>query len=520
MRRSLPSRWLPYAVAVISVALALLVTSRLESLLARTPLQLFFAAVTISAWYGGLGPGLTATVLATLLSNYFLFSPAYAFSFGLDQLLQLAVFAFVAVLISTLTAARKQAEEEQRFLAEAGSLLATPLDYATRLDHLVHLAVPYLADWCVVDILQEDGSIRRLAVAHVESGKEALALELRRRYPLLRLNTTHTITKVLHSGHPWFDPHISEGRLAAEARDTQHLDFLRQLGFKSEMVVPLVARDRAIGTLTFVMGQSGRRHTTRHLKLAEELARRAALAIDNAWLYQQAQAAIQVRDEFLSIASHELKSPLTALLLQFQLLLRHARRGSLASLPTEQATRLLETGQGQVQRLSKLVDNLLDVSRMSAGKMQLELETVDLALVAHDVVARCADEAQLAGSQLTLQADKPVVGRWDRLRIDQVVTNLVTNAIKYGDGKPIEVMVEPTPTSARLVVRDHGLGIPPEHLATIFDRFERAGRERSHSGLGLGLYITRQIVQAHAGVIQVSSTPGAGSTFTVELPLE
>ncbi|MCW5850400.1 MAG: DUF4118 domain-containing protein [Anaerolineae bacterium] len=520
MRRSLPSRWLPYAVAVISVALALLVTSLLQPLLARTPLQLFFAAVTISAWYGGLGPGLTATVLATVAGNYFLSSPTYPFSFGLEQLLQLGVFAFVAVLISTLTSARRQAEEEQRFLAEAGALLATPLDYATRLDRLVHLVVPYLADWCVVDILQEDGVIRRLAVAHVEPDKEDLALDLRRRYPLLRLNTTHTITKVLHSGHSWFDPHISDTRLAAEARDTQHLDFLRQLGFKSEMVVPLVARDRPIGTLTFVMGRSGRRHTPRHLKLAEELARRAALAVDNAWLYQQAQAAIQVRDEFLSIASHELKSPLTALLLQLQLLLRHARRGSLTGLPADQLVRLLETGQGQVQRLSKLVDNLLDVSRISAGRLQLELETLDLALVARDVVARFAEEAQAAGSELTLHADQPVVGRWDRLRMDQVVTNLVTNAIKYGEGQPIEVRVEPTPTTARLAVRDHGLGIPPEHLTTIFERFERAGRERSHSGLGLGLYITRQIIQAHGGVIQVSSTLGAGSTFTVELPRE
>ncbi len=520
MRRSLPSRWPSYAVAVLSVLLALLATELLSPVLARTPLQLFFAAVTVSAWYGGLGPGLTATVLATLLGNYFLFPPLYGFSFGLDELLQFGVFAGVAVLISGLTAARKRAEEEQRFLAEASGLLATPLDYATRLDRLAHLAVPYLADCCVVDILQEDGSIQRLAVAHVEPGKEDLALELRRRYPLLRLNTSHTITKVLHSGQPWFDPHISPTRLAAEARDAQHLDLLRQLGFKSEMVVPLVARDRPIGALTFVMGPSGRRHTPHHLKLAEELARRAALAIDNAWLYQQAQAAVQVRDEFLSIASHELKTPLTALLLHLQLLLRHTRRGSLATIPSEQMLRMLETGQGQVQRLSKLVDNLLDVSRISAGRLQLELETVDLASVARDVVARFVDEAQAEGSLITVQAEAPVLGRWDRLRIDQVVTNLVTNAVKYGARQPVEVIVEPTPTTARLTVLDHGLGIPPQHLATIFDRFERAGRERSHAGLGLGLYITRQIVQAHGGVIQVSSTPGVGSTFTVELPLE
>ena len=520
MRRVLPSRWLPYAVAVISVVLALVATSLLGPLLSRTPLQLFLAAITVSAWYGGLGPGLTATVLSALLANYFLFPPYGAFSFDLDQLLQFSIFACVATLISGLTAARKRAEEEQHFLAEAGTLLTTPLDYELRLDRLVHLAVPYLADWCVVDMVQEDGSIRRLAVAHVEPDKEDLALELRRHYPLLRLNTAHTITKVLHSGQPWFDPHISDTRLAAEARDAYHLDLLRRLGYKSEMVVPLIARDRPIGTLTFVMGPSGRQHTPRQLKLAEELARRAALAIDNAWLYQQAQAAVQVRDEFLSIASHELKTPLTALLLHLQLLARHTRRGSLASVPPEQMLRMLETGQSQVQRLSKLVDNLLDVSRITAGRLHLERDMVDLAAVARDVVARFADEAEAAGVALTCQADSPVVGRWDRLRLDQVVTNLVSNAVKYGEGQPVEVTVEATLTTARLTVYDHGLGIPPEHLATIFDRFERAGRDRSHGGLGLGLYITRQIVQAHGGVIQVSSTLGEGATFTVELPQE
>ena len=520
MSQASPSRWLPYALAVLSAVLALVITSLLGPLLARTQLQLFLAAIMVSAWYGGLGPGLLATALSALLANYFLFPPYGSFLLSLEEILQFGIFACVAALMSWLTAARKRAEEEQRFLAEAGTLLATPLDYEMRLDRLAHLAVPYLADWCGVDIVQEDGSIRRLAVAHVESDKADLALELRRRYPLLRLDTAHTVTKVLHSGQPWFDPHISATRLAAEAHDAEHLDLLRRLGFRSEMVVPLVARDRPIGALTFVMGHSGRRHTAHHLKLAEELARRAALAIDNAWLYQQAQAAVQVRDEFLSIASHELKTPLTALLLHLQLLARHARRGSLANIPPEQMLRLLETGQGQVQRLSKLVDNLLDVSRITAGRLQLEPEAVDLAVVARDVVARFADETRVGGSPLFLQADTPVTGHWDRLRLDQVVTNLVSNAVKYGAGHPVEVTVEATPTTARLTVRDHGLGIPEEHLATIFDRFERAGRDRSHAGLGLGLYITRQIIQAHGGVIQVSSAPGAGSTFTVELPLE
>ncbi len=243
------------------------------------------------------------------------------------------------------------------------------------------------------------------------------------------------------------------------------------------------------------------------LRLAREQAARA-----------EAEAAVRARDEFLSIASHELKTPLTALQLQAQLLLQSLRKGGPTSLPPEQLTAMLEGVEQQVKRFVKLIDNLLDVSRIEAGRLELDHEEVDLAEVARGVAARFEAELARSGSSLTLAFEGPVVGHWDRLRVDQVVTNLVSNAVKYGAGLPIDVRVEGDGKTARLVVRDQGIGIAHENQARIFERFERAAPSRHYGGLGMGLYITRQIVEAHGGSIRVASAPGAGSTFTVELP--
>ncbi len=243
------------------------------------------------------------------------------------------------------------------------------------------------------------------------------------------------------------------------------------------------------------------------LRLAREQAARA-----------EAEAAVRARDEFLSIASHELKTPLTALQLQAHLLLQSLWKGGPTSLPPEQLIAMLESVERQVKRFVKLIDNLLDVSRIEAGRLELEPEEVDLAEVARGVAARFEAELARSGSSLTLAFEGPVVGHWDRLRVDQVVTNLVSNAVKYGAGRPIDVRVEGDGKTARLVVRDQGIGIAREDQARIFERFERAAPSRQYAGLGMGLYITRQIVEAHGGSIRVASAPGAGSTFTVELP--
>ncbi len=229
-------------------------------------------------------------------------------------------------------------------------------------------------------------------------------------------------------------------------------------------------------------------------------------------LYREARGAVHARDLFLSIASHELKTPLTSLKLHAQRLVRRAGAAGLPPLAPEELSERARAMDQQASRLNALIDELLDVSRITAGRLRLLLEPVDLAMLARDVVERFGSPLASASGDLN------AVGEWDRLRLDQVVTNLVSNALKYGDGKPVAVRVEATATRARLIVEDHGVGIAEEHQARIFDRFERFASERHFGGLGLGLWISRQIVEGLGGTITVQSEPGRGSTFVVDLP--
>jgi PAS domain S-box-containing protein len=231
------------------------------------------------------------------------------------------------------------------------------------------------------------------------------------------------------------------------------------------------------------------------------------------------QRALQIRDDFLSVASHELKTPLTSLQLQLQLLWRSLPEKDEQGDP-HPARQRIEATRRPAERLHQLVNNLLDVSRIRAGRLALERETVDFAALLKDVVTRNEADAAGAGCQLVLQAEAPVVGRWDRLRLEQVVTNLLSNALKYGAAHPVELSVVQEGSSARLVVRDHGIGIASESQARIFQRFERAVSERHYGGFGLGLWIVKQIVDSLGGDIRVESQVGQGATFIVTLPVE
>lgn len=229
------------------------------------------------------------------------------------------------------------------------------------------------------------------------------------------------------------------------------------------------------------------------------------------------EQAIAVRDTFLSVASHELKTPLTPLSLRLQ-----AVGAAAAAQPdspfVRKVQRYVETADKQLLRLTALVDDLLDVSRIMAGRLHLRHEDVELAAIVEDVASRYEPQAAQAGSRLELQL-QPVVGQWDALRLEQVVTNLLENAMKYGAGKPIRVTLSSDGVDARLVVADQGIGIAAEHLPRIFQRFERAVSDRNYAGLGLGLYITKTISEALGGSVHVESEPGRGATFTVVLPL-
>jgi signal transduction histidine kinase len=234
-------------------------------------------------------------------------------------------------------------------------------------------------------------------------------------------------------------------------------------------------------------------------------------------LASEAQAAVRLRDEFLGVAAHELRTPLTSLKLQLQMLYRQLRQGG--PLDAERVERGVTSCERQTTRLSQLVDSLLDVSRLMHGRMELRLEALELGEVTRELVRRFESEAQSVGSRLTVDAPLPVPGRWDRLRLEQVLTNLVSNALKYGQGAPVEIRVRGDGDAALLQVSDRGIGIAPEDAERIFDRFERAVSSRHYGGLGLGLFITRQLVEALGGRITVESAPGQGSTFTVRLPV-
>jgi signal transduction histidine kinase len=256
----------------------------------------------------------------------------------------------------------------------------------------------------------------------------------------------------------------------------------------------------------------------RIVSIARDITERKRTQLERELLYHEAVDAVRARDEFLSVASHELRTPLSALQLQIQMLLQPPRRSPQEVLSREQIKPKLERAFKQVERLTRLIDELMDVSRITAGRLRLELEEIDLAAVVRDVVGRLSEEANKAHSSVEVSAATPVVGMWDLIRVEQVVTNLLTNAFKFGGGNPIGITVEERGPIARLVVVDHGIGIAPEDVERIFRRYEQATSSRAIGGLGLGLYIARQIIEAHGGTIRVESQPGAGSTFTIDLP--
>jgi PAS domain S-box-containing protein len=227
---------------------------------------------------------------------------------------------------------------------------------------------------------------------------------------------------------------------------------------------------------------------------------------------------IRDREDFLSIASHELRTPLTALQLALEKLERDIHKVDTSS-GAPPLARTLEKALSQTARLEELVADLLDVSRVTSGRLDLALETVDLAALARGGVERLSDAARKQCSELILDAPAPVVGSWDRSRLERVISNLLSNALKYGDGKPVHVTVSSDARVATLAVRDEGIGIEALDQARIFERFERAVSARNYSGFGLGLWIVREIVRAHGGTIGVESAPGKGATFRVELPL-
>jgi signal transduction histidine kinase len=416
--------------------------------------------------------------------------------------------------------ARVEADAARRralFLADASRALAASLDYTTTLALIARLAVPALADWCAVYILGDGGAIELLAAQHADPQHIELAYELHRRFPP-RPRAPGGVMEVLRTGQPHILPEIDDAVLQAVAHAPEHLELLHAIGFASMMIVPLTARGARLGAITFISSTPERRFGPDDLALAEELGRRAAQAIDNAQLYREAQEAVRLRDIFFSVAAHELKTPLTSLLGQAQLLQRRGQReGTLNERDLRAAGVVVE----QAARLNRMVTALLDISRIEQGKLSIDRAPVDVAALARQVV----EEIQQMLTQHTIDyrapAD-PLLVSGDALRLEQVLQNLVGNAVKYSpEGGTVAVRVARHGSSACVSVADQGIGIPPAAIPQLFQRFYRASNvdDRKISGMGIGLYVVKEIVELHGGTVAVESEEGRGSTFTVCLPL-
>jgi signal transduction histidine kinase/CheY-like chemotaxis protein len=409
--------------------------------------------------------------------------------------------------------ARARAEVERTLLARVGEVLTAPLDFERWLGQLARLPVPLVADWCAIFLEEEGRRLRLVALGHEDPGKAAEVMELDRRSPPSP-DSPASPQYVHRTGKPALFAEAPQ-YLEQIARSEEHLRELRALNLRSILYVPLSGHQGTIGVLA--LATSGQRRLgAEDLVLAQELARRISLVLENARLFREMQEAVRLRDDFLTVAAHELRTPLTTLQLQLGTLTHRARRES----SNPDFSERLDRCQRQVRRLGTLVEALLDVSRLASGELVMQPERVNLAELVADVVDRHAAEAQGARCQVRLEATPELYGQWDRLRVEQAVSSLLSNALKFGSGQPVEVTVTGAGGVARVEVRDRGIGIPQEQLERIFERFERAVSSRSYGGLGLGLYLARRAAEAHGGQVWAQARPGGGATFILELPLE
>lgn len=419
--------------------------------------------------------------------------------------------------------ARKRAEARARrahrqaeFLAQMAETLSMSLDYRQTLQAVTNLAVPYIADWCAVDVLQDDGQIARLGMAHVDPAKLELARAIRQKYE--NPTAPYSVPHVIRTGAPTIVPEVTDDIIAAAAKgDAERLRLVRELGLVSDICVPLIVRGRTLGALTVGSAESGRRYTDEDIQFAEDVASRVSMAIENARAYEELQRANRLKDDFLATLSHELRTPLNAIL-------GYARMLRAGIMTGEKLTRALETIERNTTSLTQIVEDLLDVARIVSGKMRLNVQTVELPPLLHDAVATVMPAAEAKRIHVHTVIDPgagPVSGDPDRLQ--QVVWNLLTNAVKFTPrGGRVQLRLERVNSSVEIVVSDTGVGISPEFLPHMFERFRQAdsGTTRQHPGLGLGLAIVRNLVEMHGGTIRAASGgQGQGATFRVRLPL-
>ncbi len=406
----------------------------------------------------------------------------------------------------------RQAVGRLELLSQASSIfMKAELHLGGLVQMLADQIVPQLAEACSVVLLSKDAE--NLDLAGWKHTNQVAQEQMLSVIAALPLRVGEGIAgQLIKNNSSVFLPVID--RALWKDRGPEFLAFVERFPIGSLIAVPLRTARVAFGALTAMRSPSQPPFTLDDRDLLEEIGNRASMAIESAQRFSEAKAAVRLRDDFLAIASHELRTPLTSLQLQLEGALHVLNKGE----GDAKMGRRLDTANRQVDRLAKLVDNLLDVSRLSIGRLVLDREDVDLGVLVQETAERQTSAAQAAGCHLVLSTGTPVRGSWDRTRIEQVITNLLTNAFKYGPGKPIELTVEKYASRARLTVRDHGMGVRDDDRERIFRRFERAVSSSNYGGLGLGLYISKQIAEAHGGTIEVDPRIRDGACFIVELP--
>jgi PAS domain S-box-containing protein len=644
---------LRYGIAIALVIVALGLTSIFRPLLGGTLLLFFFPAVILSAWLGGMGAGLIATLLTVVAANYYLFPPYFAFSLNLSAVVSLIIFSGIVTLINWITTservareavtrqreelqhrqeqlqvtlasigdaviatdnqeritfmnpvaeqltgwtaidaiqrplsevfriinedsrqivenpvtrvlrdgkivglanhtllirrdghetpiddsgapirdangsiqgvilvfrditAQRRTERDQRVLSDIGMALVSALSVQERLENLSEFLVPSLGDMCIIFLLEPDNVTLRLAtIACTDRGLRQQIIDNRRRYPLTMQQTQSPHIKALQNGEIVLIERIQPEQIASGVEGDIRT-VLSQAGMHSSFTVPLIARGRKLGTISVVSFRPTRTYTKDDLPLAEELQRRVALSIDNAMLYDEAKEAVHAREEFLSVAAHELKTPVTSLQGYSQLVLRRLRKGELPD--AERVTQAMSNIEKQAQKLSRLVVNLLDITRIYNAQLMLERQLVDLVPILNNVVELVRNGTDRHTFPINMPPTLELTV--DPLRMEQVFTNLLDNAVKYSpNGGEVRIDVTVGEDDVEIAITDNGVGVPPDQRDKLFDRFYRAQNDRYFQGLGLGLYISHEIIVLHGGELSAEFPEQGGTRMIVRVP--
>jgi PAS domain S-box-containing protein len=406
---------------------------------------------------------------------------------------------------------RRRIEKEQQFLAQANVALSGSLDYEQTIGTVAQLVVRDFADWSIVDIMDEHENLRRVKVASVDPANAALCA----RFEQVRIdrNRPYLIRPVIEVRQPLLVEHVSSEFLESVAQSPEHLQALRSVNPTSIMAVPLLMRGQSLGAIAFISSTPSRVYRAGDLRLAEALADRAAVAIENARLYRASVDASQLRDQVLGVVAHDLRNPLSTILLNARTLTRHGPD------PERRSQKRSDAIHRAATRMNRLIQDLLDVAVMESGQLTIERAR----LSARDLIAGSVEtQRPLTASsslELRVELDSDVPDIWgDRDRLLQVFENLIGNAIKFTEaGGCITVSATSRDHEVIFRVADTGSGIAPENLTHVFDRFWQA-TSTNRQGAGLGLPITKGIVEAHGGRIWVESTPHRGTTFSFTIP--